>query len=175
MIGGPGNDTVFLGAGDDTFQWNPGDGNDVVEGQGGRDTLLFNGSDVAEKFDISDSGNGLPFHRVRLTRDVGNVTMDLSGIEEIDLNAFGGADTITVNDQSATDIFDVNLDLGGSTGIGDGQADAVIINGTDGDDFGQIAAFDKELHQRQRELFPLCEHHRRGGDERHADGERPRR
>ena len=68
-----------------------------------------------------------------------------SGIEEIDLNAIGGADTITVNDQSATDLIDVNLDLGGSAGTGDGQADAVIINGTDGDDFGQIASFETEL------------------------------
>ena len=68
--------------------------------------------------------------------------MDLDGVEEIDLNALGGADTITVNDQSATDLFDVNLDLNGSAGSGDGQADAVIINGTDGDDIGQIAAFD---------------------------------
>ena len=93
--GGPGNDIVFLGAGDDTFQWNPGDGSDTVEGQGGRDTMVFNGSDAAEKFDISANGN-----RVRFTRDVGNVTMDLNGVEEIDLNALGGADTITVNDQT---------------------------------------------------------------------------
>ena len=33
--GGRGNDTVLLGAGDDTFVWNPGDGSDTVEGQGG--------------------------------------------------------------------------------------------------------------------------------------------
>src|SRR5262249_10062391 len=60
--GGTGNDTVFLGGGDDRFEWNPGDGSDVVEGQGGRDELIFNGSDLAEKFTISDSGSGLPFH-----------------------------------------------------------------------------------------------------------------
>jgi Ca2+-binding RTX toxin-like protein len=41
ISGGTGNDTVFLGAGDDTFVWNPGDGSDVVEGQGGRDTMVF--------------------------------------------------------------------------------------------------------------------------------------
>src|SRR5262249_49608002 len=71
------------------------------------------------------------------TRDVGNVTLDLNGIEVINLNAGGGADSITVNDQSATDIFEVNLDLG----FLDGQADAVVINGTEGEDFGQIADF----------------------------------
>jgi Ca2+-binding RTX toxin-like protein len=31
----------LLGAGDDTFVWNPGDGSDVVEGQDGNDTLLL--------------------------------------------------------------------------------------------------------------------------------------
>src|SRR5262249_51282760 len=86
--GGTGTDRVLLGAGDDTFQWNPGDGSDTVEGQGGSDTMVFNGSDAAEKFDIAANGN-----RVRLTRDAGNITMDLHGVETIDLNALGGADT----------------------------------------------------------------------------------
>lgn len=134
--GDAGSDTVFMGASDDTFQWNPGNGSDVVDGQGGRDTMVFNGADIAEKIDISANGN-----RVRFTRDVGTVSMDLDGLEVIDFNAFGGADTITVNDQTATDIFDINLNLSSSGGTGDGEADAVIINGTDGEDFGQIAAF----------------------------------
>jgi hypothetical protein len=30
---------VLLGAGDDVFQWDPGDGSDVVEGQDGTDTM----------------------------------------------------------------------------------------------------------------------------------------
>src|SRR5262249_18885198 len=51
--GNQGNDSAFLGAGDDTFQWDPGDGNDVVEGQAGTDTLLFNGADIGEKMDIA--------------------------------------------------------------------------------------------------------------------------
>jgi Ca2+-binding RTX toxin-like protein len=134
--GGAGNDIVFLGAGDDTFQWNPGNGSDTVEGQGGRDTMVFNGSDASEKIDVSANGN-----RVRFTRDVGNVTMDLDGLEEIDFNALGGADTITVNNQDATELSQVNLDLDSSAGLGDGQADTVILNGTDGDDLGQIASF----------------------------------
>ncbi len=76
VIGGRGNDVASLGAGDDTFVWNPGDGSDTVEGGSGVDTLLFNGSNVGEKIDISANGG-----RVRLFRDVGNVTMDLHGIE----------------------------------------------------------------------------------------------
>jgi hypothetical protein len=143
VAGEAGSDVAFLGAGDDTFQWNPGDGSDVVEGQGGRDTMVFNGSDQAEKFDISDSGAGSPFHRIRFTRDVGGITMDLNGVEVIDLNALGGADTVTVNDQTATDLTTLNIDLDSAagTGFGDNASDSVIVNGTNGNDGLQIASF----------------------------------
>src|SRR5204863_2683000 len=49
-----------------------------------------------------------------------------------------GADTVTVNDQSATGLNTFNLDLTGSAGGDDGQADAVILNGTAGNDVAQI-------------------------------------
>ena len=58
--------------------------------------MTFNGANVAEKFDVSANGG-----RVRFFRDIGNITMDLDGVEEIDLNALGGADTVTVNDSPA--------------------------------------------------------------------------
>ena len=121
----------LLGAGDDTFVWNPGDGSDMVEGQAGIDTLLFNGANVNENIDISANGS-----RARLFRDVGNVTMDLNGVEHIQLNALGGADTITVNDLTGTDVNQVAIDLGSppGTGTGDGQPDTIVINGTNGDD-----------------------------------------
>jgi hypothetical protein len=129
-----GSDTVFLGGGDDEFQWNPGDGSDVVEGQGGRDTLIFNGSDLAENFILSANGG-----HARFTRDIGTVALDLHGLEEIDLNALGGADTITVNDQSATGLNTFNLDLSSpASPFGDNQLDVVTINGTDSNDVGQI-------------------------------------
>src|SRR5262249_25189693 len=44
VIGGQGNDVASLGDGNDTFIWNPGDGSDVVDGQGGVATLDFRGS-----------------------------------------------------------------------------------------------------------------------------------
>ena len=74
--GGPGNDVAFLGAGNDVFQWNQGDANDTVEGQDGVDRLDFNSIDFAENVDISANGG-----RVRLTRDVDNITTDLNGVE----------------------------------------------------------------------------------------------
>ena len=131
VIGGRGNDVAFLGNGNDTFIWNPGDGSDVVEGQAGTDTLVFNGANVNENIDISANGQ-----RVRLSRDVGNVVMDLDGVEQIQLNALGGADNITVNDLTGTDAKQVAIDLSAvpGSGQGDGQADTVNVNGTAGND-----------------------------------------
>ena len=121
VTGGRGADTAFLGSGQDTFTWNPGDGSDTVEGQDGRDAMQFNGANVNEQMSVSANGR-----RVRFTRDVGNITMDMNGIEDLNVRALGGADTLTVNDLTGTDLRSVNPDLGG----GDGAADTVIANGT---------------------------------------------
>ena len=134
VVGGRGNDVAFLGKGDDTFVWNPGDGSDTVEGQAGNDTLLFNGANVAENIDISANGG-----RVRFFRDVANITMDLNKVETIDFHALGGADNVTVNDLSGTDVTNVKVDLAAAGGGGDGAADTITINGTAGDDVITIA------------------------------------
>ncbi len=127
IIGGRGNDVLIGGAGNDTFVWNPGDGSDTVEGQGGHDTLQFNGSNANENINLSANGS-----RLRLFRDVGNVTMDVNGVEQVNVVALGGADTITVNSLAGTGVTGVNIDLAGTpgTGTGDGQADRIIVNGT---------------------------------------------
>jgi len=129
--GGRGNDVAMLGAGNDTFVWNPGDGSDTIEGQYGTDTLQFNGANVSERIDISANGN-----RVRFSRDVAAITMDLHGVENINFSALGGADTITVNDLTGTDVKQVALDLSGTpgSGVGDGAADTIVVNATSGDD-----------------------------------------
>jgi Ca2+-binding RTX toxin-like protein len=140
LLGGDGNDSVdgnggadlaLLGAGDDTFIWDPGDGSDKVEGQDGADTMRFNGAAGAEHVDLSANGS-----RLRFFRDAGNITMDTNSVETVDFNALGGADTVTVNDLTGTGVSKVDVDLaaalGGSTG--DGSIDRVIVNGTNGDD-----------------------------------------
>jgi Ca2+-binding RTX toxin-like protein len=99
ITGGRGNDTLLGGGGDDTFIWNPGDGSDKVEGQDGADTLVFNGSNVNENISIT-ANHG----RVKLARDLGNVSMDLNGIEHIQLAALGGADNINVGDLTGTGV-----------------------------------------------------------------------
>jgi Ca2+-binding RTX toxin-like protein len=72
VAGGRDDDVVLLGAGDDAFIWSRGDASDTVEGQAGADTLAFDGANIAENMDISSNG-----WRVRLTRNVANITMDL--------------------------------------------------------------------------------------------------
>ena len=131
LDGQQGNDVAFLGAGNDVFQWDPGDGSDTVEGQSGTDTMLFNGSGANEIFDVSANGG-----RVRFTRNVGNIVMDLDDVEGIDLNTLGGTDTVVVNDLSGTDLVEFNVNLAGTLGgtAGDALADTIIVNGTNGDD-----------------------------------------
>jgi Ca2+-binding RTX toxin-like protein len=129
--GQQGNDVALLGAGDDTFQWDPGDGSDAVEGQDGNDTMLFNGSAGAELFEASANGQ-----RVRFTRNLGNIVMDLNDVESVDLNTLGNTDTTTINDLSGTDLVEINVNQAGRIGgtAGDAAADGVIVNGTSGDD-----------------------------------------
>ena len=115
VVGGTGNDVALLGAGNDTFFWNPGDGSDIVEGQAGIDRLDFAGANVNESIDISANGG-----RVRLSRDVGSVTMDVNDVERIDVHALGGADTVVINDLTGTDLplAGVAVDLEGALGTG---------------------------------------------------------
>ena len=112
--GNGGADTAFLGQGDDTFVWDPGDGSDVVEGGAGFDKMVFNGSGGDEI--MAATAN---FGRVSFTRNLGGIVMDLNDVEAIDVNALGGTDSVTVNDVSGTDLRRVNVDLaaalGGST------------------------------------------------------------
>ena len=138
LIGGPGNDFVdgnrgddlaLMGEGNDTFHWDPGDANDTIEGQDGLDTLDFNGANIAERIDISANGG-----RVRFSRDIANVTMDLDDVEGIVFHAFGGVDMVTVNDLAGTDVEKVDADLAAQVGGGDAAADTVVVNGTAGPD-----------------------------------------
>jgi Ca2+-binding RTX toxin-like protein len=140
LIGGPGNDTIDgnagndvsdLGSGDDSFVWDPGDGSDSIEGGPGTDALVFNGAAASETVDLSANGN-----RLRFFRQPANITMDTHGVEQVDFNALGGADAITVHDLTRTDVRSVDLDLAGTLGgaTADGQTDSVVVDGTNRND-----------------------------------------
>jgi Ca2+-binding RTX toxin-like protein len=96
--------------------------------------MLFFGANVAESIDISANGG-----RVLFSRDVANVTMDLNDVEHIDFRALGGADNIVVGDLSGTDVTSIDIDLRGPNGGGDGAADTVTVNATQGADVFGVA------------------------------------
>ena len=135
--GNGGADTAFLGRGNDVFIWDPGDASDVVEGQSGFDTMVFNGAGGNEIMAATAF-----FGRVEFTRNLGTIVMDLNEVEAIDVRALGGADEITVNNLSGTDVRLVNVDLAGALGgsTADGAADTVFVNGTKNDDTIAVAA-----------------------------------
>jgi Ca2+-binding RTX toxin-like protein len=138
LIGGTGNDivsgglsedTAMLGAGADRFTWNPGDSSDTVEGEGGTDSLDFNGSNIGEVIDITANGS-----RVRFQRNIASISLDLGTVEQVGFIARGGADTVTVGDLTGTSVQAADVDLNASGGGDDGEADSVIARGTDAAD-----------------------------------------
>src|SRR5262249_17939740 len=110
--------------------WDPGDASDIVEGQDGADSLRFNGANISERFELSANGS-----RLRLTRDIATVTMDVDGVERVDLLQRGGSDVTTVDNLAGTDVSQVNVDEGGA----DGVADQVKVEGTEVNDAINVA------------------------------------
>ena len=74
-----------------------GDGSDTVEGQDGNDTLRFNGANITETINISANGGRTTVHPRRRQHHHGP-----NDIENIQFNALGGADKITVNNLAGT-------------------------------------------------------------------------
>lgn len=124
--GDQGTDTASLGAGNDVFRWDQGDGSDHVDGGAGSDGLVFNGFANAETFTLSAKAGG----GALLTRDLGNIVMDLTSIEKVTINALQGADNIHINDPSGSGLSEVDVNLG-VNGVGDGASDTVFINDDD--------------------------------------------
>jgi hypothetical protein len=135
-----GTDVEVLGNGDDTAAWNPGEGSDAIEGGPGRDTLVFNGSDGDEQMSLSANGPSAVFLRTQ-----GNIRMDLDGVEALELATFGGADKVTVNDLSGTDVTAADIDLAATTGASDANDDTVLVNGSDRPDAVDVTAIDASV------------------------------
>jgi Ca2+-binding RTX toxin-like protein len=129
LDGNQGPDQVSGDAGDDVITWDPGDGNDSIEGGADADRFVFRGSNIGELVDI-----GAPNGRLIISRNIGTVSVDLGGVETLDVRLVGGHDIIAVNDLSATDVSDVQVDLVAAGGGGDAIDDMVVVLGTPGDD-----------------------------------------
>jgi Ca2+-binding RTX toxin-like protein len=89
----------------------------------------FHGSNANENIDVSANGS-----RVRLFRDVAAITMDLNGIEALNLDTLGGTDTVNVHPLTGTGLTAANVNLAGFDGNPDASPDNVNVFGTDGAD-----------------------------------------
>jgi hypothetical protein len=137
---GKGADTVSLGNGNDFFVWTPGEGSDAVDGNNGDDVMQFVGADVNETMSLAANGSEAVF-----LRSPGNVRMDLTDIETFNLQTLGGVDNVTVGNLDGTSIRHTNIDLSGSAGGADQQADVVTVNGTDHDDHVDVRGPDGQV------------------------------
>jgi Ca2+-binding RTX toxin-like protein len=140
VAGGDSDDRAQLGDGDDRFEWNPGDDSDTVDGGRGRDLLDFRGSSVGEAIDVSAAAG-----HVRFFRNVASITTDLDQVERIGFAAFGGGDSVVVNDLAGTDAETVEVNLAAFGGGGDGAVDVVTTRGTAGADTVTFGSAGDEL------------------------------
>ncbi|MGI8980394.1 MAG: dockerin type I domain-containing protein [Pirellulaceae bacterium] len=120
-----GNDQMFGGAGSDRFVWDPGDNNDTMEGGAGEsDQLVFFGNGAAETFAFTQNGTRLTF-----TRSVGAVTLDVAGVDQVTLQTGGGADIVTINDITQTDVRSIDVNLANADGTADAAVDNITVFG----------------------------------------------
>ncbi len=118
IVGGLGDDTLRGGRGDDTFTWNNGDGSDLVNGGRGYDRQVVNLADgPGDTVEITNFGSLVQFERTNL----GNFTLDLIRLEELEVNGLGGDDTVAVQRNVANRI-ELILD-GGADGADHRHAD----------------------------------------------------
>ena len=128
VVGGTGADTFIGGAGNDSFEWNPGDGDDVFDGGARTDTLVFNGSDGDELMTVTPFGDGFRFFR-----DLGDITVDIENVERIEVAAAGGNDVIDVSaidDPRLATLIDAGA---GDDSVAGGEGQDDVFGGT-GDD-----------------------------------------
>jgi hypothetical protein len=133
LSGGAENDTLTGSGGADTFAWAPGDGSDVVEGGSGTDTAAAGGSDAADTFAVAPAGG-----RASVTHAPDGEILDMDGVEAAGFAPRLGADLVTLNDLTPTDVRKLSVDLAAATGGGDAAADRVVVNGTTGADDVQL-------------------------------------
>ena len=91
IVGDRGNDTIVAGAGDDTMAWSNGDGNDQMNGEDGLDRIENNLGGADDVSQVSVVGG-----KVHYARTNAPFTLDIASSEVLELNTFGGNDTLDV-------------------------------------------------------------------------------
>jgi len=144
LIGGTGDDEVFGEAGDDRIIWHSGDGSEAMSDPAGNDVLDVFGSiwndtivigpgaagvsidgtsDVPSESD-SDGAGDLPF------------TLDIEGIETLNIHTGRGDDSVTVGDMTGGPVTAITIHLGAGDDSLDATASSIGVRvfGDEGDD-----------------------------------------
>jgi RTX calcium-binding nonapeptide repeat (4 copies) len=148
--GDRGNDNQQGQNGADTITWDPGDGNDVVDGGAGVDLHRFNGASVAGPETITINRSQTDDDRVELKRNLANIDMDIVATEGIEVIGKGGIDQISAGPglpgvkklrlfggDPANPLVESGTDLlqgGDSDDVLDGGDDADVLNAGLGND-----------------------------------------
>src|SRR5215203_1659616 len=148
ISGGAGNDRIVGGrnpantrdimlgeAGDDTLVWNPGDGDDTMDGADGNDTIEVNGGGGGEQFTVKPSSTPgrVQFDRTGPTPP-GPFNLDIGTSERLDMNANGGEDTVTAANGLNALGFALDIDGGDGNDVLTGGDGPDVITGGAGND-----------------------------------------
>ncbi|RYD31710.1 MAG: calcium-binding protein, partial [Verrucomicrobiaceae bacterium] len=131
LIGGGEDDQISGGNQDDQIIFNPGDDNDLIEGDAGTDTITIIGQNTPESYLVS-----VPASRVRFERDsVFPFALDIGTAEHLVLNANGGDDTFSTTGNLAA-LIRITVYGGAGNDTLSGSNGPDILDG--GDDIDQI-------------------------------------
>jgi hypothetical protein len=127
------------GLGDDVLDWDDGDGNDIMSGNDGRDTIEVDGSITkGDNFVLGKNAQGQAFfERVGLDgQPVGLFNLTVDTAEVFDVSGDVGNDSFIVKDLLGTGVEQVQWDGGVGNDLLDGRNTSthLVANGGDGDD-----------------------------------------
>ena len=92
LFGGAGDDTITGNDGDDRIRWDHNSGSDVVNGLGGIDTLIIDGTINADTIRVTPGGA-----RVNVLREGIFTTQDLGTVERLEIGTGGGDDAVVLH------------------------------------------------------------------------------
>ena len=131
--GNRGNDTAALGADDDEFIWDPGDGSDTIEGR-----RRVRPDDVQRRRPATRrSPPSTTVAACASPRNVGNIVMDTDGRRAgRPSTPSGGSDFVEIDDLARTGVKTIDVDVGADARRrrADGIVDSVFVDGTEGND-----------------------------------------
>jgi Ca2+-binding RTX toxin-like protein len=128
ILGNPGDDVMNGNDGDDTLVWNNGDGTDDMNGEAGLDRIENNLGAANDESKVAVVGGKVRFDRVNAP-----FGLNIATSEVLELNTFGGDDTLTVGPGVGA-LIAIDADAGAGNDRFNGGDEADTFAGGLGDD-----------------------------------------